>query len=76
MATPILHYSLVFTEQELIETERSQRKAWQEAVARRETVSAPVPDTLVEVGKEDAAALDAFERARIINPHVRRPRPW
>jgi len=76
VATPILHYSLVFTEQELIETERSQRKAWQEAVARRETVSAPAPDTLVEVGKEDAAALDAFERVLIINPHLRRPRPW
>ena len=53
VALPMLHYSLVFTDQELIEIARSQPEAWQQAVARRETVSAPVSDALVEAGNEN-----------------------
>ncbi|MBT3332963.1 MAG: DUF2336 domain-containing protein [Rhodospirillaceae bacterium] len=53
VATPMLHYSLVFTEQELIEIARSQPEAWQQAVARREKISAPVSDALVEAGNEN-----------------------
>jgi uncharacterized protein (DUF2336 family) len=53
VATPMLHYSLVFTDKELIEIARSQPEAWQQAVARRETLSAPVSDALVEAGNEN-----------------------
>ena len=53
VALPMLHYSLVFTDQELIEIARSQPEAWQQAVARSETVSAPVSDALVEAGNEN-----------------------
>ncbi|MDP6829431.1 MAG: DUF2336 domain-containing protein [Alphaproteobacteria bacterium] len=53
VATPMLHYSLVFTDQELIEIARSQPEAWQQAVARREKISAPVSDALVEAGSEN-----------------------
>ena len=53
VATPMLHYSPVFTDQELIEIARSQPEAWQQAGARRETVTAPVSDTLVEAGNEN-----------------------
>lgn len=52
VATPILHYSLVFTDAELIEIARSQPEDWQQAVARREKISAPVSDALVEAGSE------------------------
>ncbi len=44
VATQMLHCSHVFTDQELIEIARSQPEAWQQAVVRRETVSAPVSD--------------------------------
>ncbi len=53
VATPMLHYSLVFTDQELIDIARSQPEAWQQAIARRQTISAPVSDALVETGNEN-----------------------
>lgn len=53
VATPMLHYSLVFTDQELIEIARTQPEAWQQAIARRQAISAPVSDALVETGNEN-----------------------
>ncbi len=53
VAVPMLHYSLVFTDDELIEIARSQPEEWQMAVARRQTVNAPVSDVLVDVGSEN-----------------------
>ena len=55
VATPMLLYSLVFTDQELINIARSQPEAWQQAIARRQTISAPGSDTLVETGNKNLA---------------------
>ena len=52
VAVPMLHYSIVFSEEELIDIARSQPEAWQQAVARRASVPAPISEALVEKGSE------------------------
>ena len=53
VAKAMLLYSQVFTDQELIDIARNQPEAWQQAIARRQTISAPGSDTLVETGNEN-----------------------
>ncbi|MDA1098002.1 MAG: DUF2336 domain-containing protein [Proteobacteria bacterium] len=52
VATPMLIYSVVFTDAELIEIARSQPGAWQQALACRKSIPAAVSDALVEAGSE------------------------
>ncbi|MEX2650470.1 MAG: DUF2336 domain-containing protein [Alphaproteobacteria bacterium] len=52
VAVPMLHYSLVFTDEDLVEIVRSRPAAFQVAVAGRERVSEAVAGALVEHGDE------------------------
>lgn len=54
VAVPMLHYSDVLTDADLIEIVRSQGAAKQEAVAGRRGVSAAVSEALIETGNENA----------------------
>ncbi|AFK57456.1 ATP-dependent protease HslVU (ClpYQ), ATPase subunit (plasmid) [Tistrella mobilis KA081020-065] len=56
VATPILEFSEVLTDEDLIEIVRAQTGAAQEAVARRKTISAELGDTIVRHGAEGAVA--------------------
>lgn len=68
VALPMLHYSLVFTDEDLVELVRSRPAPFQTAIARRESVSENVSQVLVEhgdetvvttlVGNPDAAVTD------------------
>ncbi len=53
VAVPMLHFSLVFTDDELVEIVRTRPLACQLAVARRAEVSPTVSDTLAETGNEE-----------------------
>lgn len=57
VARPMLLYSVVFTDAELIEIAHSQPDAWQQALADRETISVSVSDALVEAGSESAVKI-------------------
>lgn len=56
VALPILEFSTVLTNEDLIEIVRSQDGAKQQAVARRKSVDSKVADELVEHGDEAVAA--------------------
>lgn len=73
VALPILQYSSVLTDADLIELVRAQGTAKRAAVARRAEVPETVADALVETGDEDAiAALVANEGAAISERAYRR----
>lgn len=66
VAVPMLHYSDVLTDADLIEIVRSQGPAKQEAVAGRRSVSAAVSEAVIETGNERAVGtLVANVRADI-----------
>ncbi|MBT7759723.1 MAG: DUF2336 domain-containing protein [Rhodospirillaceae bacterium] len=67
VAVPMLHYSTVFTDDELIQIVRSQPEAWQQAVARRERVAAPVSDALVDTGSEPVVVILVENRGAVIS---------
>jgi uncharacterized protein (DUF2336 family) len=56
VATPILEFSEVLTDEDLIEIVRAQTGAAQEAVARRKIISAELGETIVRHGAEGAVA--------------------
>lgn len=53
VAAPMLHHSLVFSDEDLIEIVRTRPLTHQIAIANREEVSEEVSDALVETGDED-----------------------
>jgi uncharacterized protein (DUF2336 family) len=54
VALPVIQFSEVLTEQDLIDIVRTQSGNRQVAIAKRETVSVAVSDSLVESGNQDA----------------------
>jgi len=54
VALPVIQFSEVLTEQDLIDIVRTQSGERQVAIAKRETVSVAVSDSLVESGNQDA----------------------
>lgn len=54
VALPIIQFSAVLTDEDLIEIVRSQGSAKQKAVAQRETVSSAVADALIEARDREA----------------------
>lgn len=69
VALPMLQFSSVFRDEDLIEIVRSQGPSKQKAVARRERVSAKVSDALVQTGDaEVVSTLVANEGATIAEP--------
>lgn len=67
VAVPMLHYSIVFSDKELVEIARSQPEAWQQAVARRASVSAPVSEALVDKGSESVVVTLVRNQGAIIS---------
>ena len=66
VAMPVVQYSEVLTEQDLIDIVRTQSGARQVAVAKRKTVTIAVSDSLVEFGSEEAVvALVSNEGANL-----------
>lgn len=69
VALPMLQFSNVLKDSDLIEIVRSQGPSKQKAVARRATVSAKVSDAIVQVGDAEAVStLVANEGATIAEP--------
>ncbi len=56
VALPILKFSEVLTDEDLIEIVKGESSAKQVAIAQRRTVSAPVADALIDTGNEAAVA--------------------
>src|SRR5690606_22052428 len=56
VALPVIRFSEVLEDDDLLEIVRTQDTARQAAVAQRATVSERVSDALVETGKEDVVA--------------------
>ena len=66
IALPMIQYSEVLTDTDLIEIVRGKDEAYQTAVARREQVSEAVSDAVIETGNEDPVlALVSNEGAEI-----------
>ncbi|MFQ5786006.1 MAG: DUF2336 domain-containing protein [Alphaproteobacteria bacterium] len=57
IAVPMLHHSLVFTDDDLIEIVRTRPVSHQLAIAGRNAVSAAVSDALVDGGNEEVVAV-------------------
>ena len=56
VATPVLQFSEVLTEEDLVEIVHTQSEDAQVAVARRESITAPLADALVDTNNENVVA--------------------
>ncbi|MDA8231027.1 MAG: DUF2336 domain-containing protein [Magnetospirillum sp.] len=68
VALPMLRFSEILTDEDLVEIVRSQGIEKQEAVARRKHVSAPVADALVEAGDERVVAVLVANEGADLSP--------
>ena len=73
VALPVLQFSTVLTDDDLVEIVRDQGSAKLKAVAKRETVSETVSDALVDHGDADVVmTLVANEGAKIAEPSMQK----
>ncbi|MFP6708485.1 MAG: DUF2336 domain-containing protein [Alphaproteobacteria bacterium] len=70
VAVPMLHYSIVFSEEKLIGIAHSQPEAWQQAVARRASVPAPISEALVEKGSEAVVVTLVHNQGAMISEDI------
>lgn len=70
VSLPVLEFSAILSEEDLIDIVRSKSPEKQEAVARREGVSAKVADVLVEEGSEKAIGTLLKNKTADISDHA------